>query len=208
MKQVLILIALLFMADIAFAARFLPKAFEANIEQVHISGIRKKKVTVPVQIKYLFPNNIYYNVQGKSPVLYICNKTTTWKYNPPFIKGSKGECSVGSSSKYCYVKIFDALSNGLKSNKLYAVTLAEKKANLVFTEKASAQLSIKNVEILFKEKAIQKLVAKDIESMKIFYLNKTKPVTFIFKSIVENKALVEKDFVFDIPKNTNTNKFY
>jgi len=206
MKQVLILIALMFMADIAFA-RFIPKAFEANIEQIHISGIRKKKIVVPVKIKYLFPNNIYYQVQGKSPVLYICNKTKTWKYNPPFVKGSKGECNIGDSSKYCYVKIFDALSNGLKTNKLYYVALSDKVANLTFSKKASAQLSIKNVAIEFKEKASINSVAKDIHSMKIFYLNKNKPVTFIFKSITTNLELKVSDFVFKIPANTNTNKF-
>jgi outer membrane lipoprotein-sorting protein len=207
MRIGLFLILFFALIDMALAS-FLPKAFEANLDQVVQSIIKNKEQVTPVKMKYLFANNIYFEVQGDNPVTYVCNAKTTWKYNPPFdSEVDKGEVLIGDSSKYCYVKIFDALSNGLKSNPLYKVELSGKTVNLQFTKDAKAQLNISHVIMTFKNTVKLETTLFDIEKMQVYYLDKKEPITFRFSKIIENQKLSSKDFEFKVPLNTNINRY-
>jgi len=207
MKIGLILILFFALLDTALA-NFLPKAFESQLEQVVQSIIKNKEQVTPVKMKYMFPNNIYFEVLGDNPVIYVCNAKTTWKYNPPFDSEiDKGEVLIGDSSKYCYVKIFDALSNGLKSNPLYAVEFDKTTAKLKFTKDAQNQLNISHVIMKMKDQPKVSSTLYDLKQMQVYYLDKKDPITFRFTQIVENKKLNTKDFEFVIPANTTINRY-
>lgn len=194
------------LVDIAFG-KFLPKQFEANLEQVVFSSVHNKEVKTPVKMKYLFPNNIYFSVTGENPVVYVCNHKKTWMYNPPWDPSEKGEVKIGDSSRYCYVKLFDALSNGLSKNNLYSVKSKNMTSLLTFSKKAKEQLNIGKVELEFKKQPSKNSTVNDLKSMKVFYLDKEKPVKFQFKEITKTKKLSSDDFIFKVPKNTNISTF-
>lgn len=196
--------------DVAFTAtNFLPKSFEADLEQVVHLVTSNKESKTPVKMKYLFSNNLYFEVKSEeTPVTYICNKDKTWVYNPPFIEGEKGEVKVGNSSKHCHVKLFDALSNGLKSNKIYTVKQIKKGVHLSFSKKARAQTQIKKVRIYFKNHINEKVASlTDVNKMEIWDIERKKPTVFRFKKINTEAKVKLKDFSFIIPENTNTTTF-
>jgi outer membrane lipoprotein-sorting protein len=198
MKLVTFLIFTLFLNTVW--AGFLPKSFEADFEQITKSLRREKKS--PVKVFYKFQSNIYFEVTGDTPVTYVCNKKKVWKYNPPFIDGEAGELTVGDSSKYCYSKFFDALSKGLKNNKLYKVKKTRKEAVLTFEPKASKQLSIVEMKIQFKNDISKNTTLADVDFMNIYKLNAKKPVKLKLIKIDTKVKLSDEKFVFKAPKNT------
>lgn len=206
MKFSLLVVIFYSVIEFACASSFLPKQFEANLEQ-QIERVAAKKKSIDksnVLMKYMFPNHIYFNVaDADTPVLYICNKSKTWLYNPPFVEGEKGEVIVGSSSKHCHVKIFDALSNGLKNNNIYNVKTRGKVAKLSFSKKAQTQLAIDTIELVFKNTISAQTTISDISQMSVFKLGQKKPTVFIFKSLLINQKIKKSDFIFKIPENTN-----
>jgi len=206
MKLSIVFIFFFALIDIAFG-KFLPKQFEANLEQVVFSSVHNKEIKTPVKMKYLFPNNIYFSVTGENPVIYVCNEKQTWMYNPPWDPSEKGEVKIGDSSKYCYVKLFDALSNGLKQNNLYKVVSKSNQSTLTFNKKAKSQLNISKVEMEFNKKVVDSLTVDDLKIMKVYYLDKEKPVSFIFNDISKSLKLKKEDFIFKVPKNTNISTF-
>lgn len=189
-------------------ARFMPKSFEAQLDQIIVSRIGNKKKSTPVTMKYLFSNNLIFEVKSQdSPLIYVCNKTTTWMYQPPWDPSEKGEVKIGESSKYCYVKIFDALSNGLKTNKLYEVTKEQKLAKLSFSKMATAQTQISKANIYFKNPITPKTSLTDIDYMELWKLDEKSPMTFKFNSVDLNKNITIEDFNFKVPENTNQTSF-
>ncbi len=206
MKLGLILILFFALFDVAFA-KFLPKSFEAKLDQIVFSSVKNKEIKTDVSMKYMFPSNIVFDVEGLTPVTYVCNKETTWMYNPPFMDGEKGTVKIGNSSKYCYVKLFDALSKGLESNELYKVVRSKKIANLSFLEQAKAQLNISKVDIIFKKEVNKNSKLSDIDYMTVYYIGKKVPVKFAFKKINTKSKLKKADFVFDVPENTSMSHY-
>jgi hypothetical protein len=105
------------------------------------------------------------------------------------------------------VKLFDALSNGLKDNKLYTVKSKKKTAHLSFLEKARAQLNITKVDITFKNLISKNSKIADIDFMSVYYVGKNKPIKFGFKKINTKSKLKKSDFVFNVPSNTNISNY-
>lgn len=186
------------LSPIAFGAGFLPKGFEAQFFDVRGS------VKIPVTIKYQFPKQIYYEVKGDAPLLYVCNESKTWKYTPPFMEGEKGELAVGDSSQFCYSRIFDSLSNGLVSNELYTVVNKGANSTLSFKEKAKKQLGLDRIEIQFKTSAGPKSSLADAKELKMFLSSKPEPVKLVLKTYKSNPKFKDGQFSFKAPDNTNT----
>lgn len=209
MKFCLFIIIFFTFIDVAFTAtRFLPKSFEAELEQVVYLVTSNTESITPVKMKYMFSNNLYFKVMSQdTPVTYICNKEKTWVYNPPFIEGEKGEVKIGDSSKHCHVKLFDALSNGLKPNKLYDVKKTKKGARLFFSKKAKAQTRIKEIVLKFKSLANKNVSIKDVTQMEVWDLERKKPTIFRFKKINTKAKIDFMDFEFKVPENTNVTNF-
>lgn len=203
-----LLLSLLFLAllDTSLAG-FMPKAFEGEYVQVKKSKNKwsKKTKEAPVSIAYQFPRNI--RLHSKDPdqdILYICNKDTTWIYNPPFSNADKGLLKVGDSSKFCYAKIFDALDNGLTSNKIYKVEkINAKEFLLLFTKQAVKEIHFEKLRLSFDELPLS---FKNLESIAMFKEEKSDPVTFKRKSVTIMKQLDQSQFNFTAPANTEIEK--
>lgn len=192
------LIALVILTGIGInpaLAGFLPSSFEADF-----SDVRGKR-EIPVNIKYSFPKKIRYEVKGDTPLLYVCNEKKTWKYTPPFMEGEKGELAVGDSSQFCYSRIFDSLSKGLKSNDIYNVSNKGDLSTLSFSERAKKQLGLEKIEITFDGKKKSSLA--DAKELKMFLTNKPEPVKLVLKDIKTNPKFNSDQFKFSTPKNTN-----
>lgn len=179
-------------------AAFLPSSFDA--EFLDVRGEKE----IPVNIKYKFPKQIYYEVKGDTPLLYVCNEKKTWKYTPPFIEGEKGELAVGDSGQFCYSRIFDSLSQGLIDNKLYKTKKSGNKAILNFTKKATDQLGLEKIEIVFGKKFESHTSMSEAKSLKLFLQNKAEPVFLKLVKIDINPKLGSEMFKFSAPENTKT----
>jgi outer membrane lipoprotein-sorting protein len=207
MKLSFVIILFFAIVELAVAADFLPKSFVASLEQqdVMMSSKKGKIIKSAIDMKYLFPSNVYFNLKDDA-VVYICNKDKTWIYTPPWDPSEKGELTIGDSSKHCYVKIFDALSKGLTSNNIYTTVKNKKIAKLSFKKDAQAQLGITIVELDFKSNISSTSTIENVDKMRIYKVGKKKPTTFVFKEINTKAKLKKSEFNFTPPKNTNIKK--
>jgi outer membrane lipoprotein-sorting protein len=195
---------LLLLVETSLAAKFLPNAFEGEFRQEKKNIITKKVMKSSLEIKYSFPNNIYFKTFGDSEVHYVCNSSRVWIYTPPFIPGEKGDVKVGNSNKFCYSKIFDALSHGFKNNSLYQVKkISAKEYEFIFKAKAKAQLELSKLKIEFKA---EKTKFSDIAKIVLYKVGDSNPVSLIAKTIKVKNSLPADLFIFKIPNNTETTK--
>lgn len=199
-RAILGFILVIFLIDTA-SARFLPKAFEATFLQEKYDAIRKRNRKNNIKIKYQFSGKFYLKeLSADSNTLYVCNPQSVWVYNPPFLPGEKGLLRKGSSSKYCFSKIFDSLSKGLKDNNLYTVTKTKSKSVILkFKKKAKAQLGLDRLEMYFTSTKYQ---FKKVKKLKLFYSGEKYPLTLTVKSLKVVKGFPKKVFNFVPPKNT------
>jgi len=193
---------LLLLSTSLFASSFIPKEFEAKLDQVVKRRVANKISKEPLKLKYKYPKNIAMYLDNMT---YICNAQTTWRYTPEFIEGQKGEVNIGKSSKYCFSSIFDALKYGFKKNDIYVVKKDIKNSIVVFEfkDKAQKSLSISSIEFKFDKKISNALTLKDVKTMKIKYPQKSKKDTlYEIKKISTSVNYTDADFIFNIPKNT------
>lgn len=206
-KAFLLLGMLVAMIDNGFTATkgFMPNAFEGEFVQIQKSrNPRKKSKEVPTTIYYQKPRNFHMHSKTESgqDTRYICNKETTWFYSAPFTPDAKGQLRTGDSSKFCYVKIFDALNRGLKSNSIYSVKkLAERKYELSFSKEASEELQFDKVELAFDDMPLN---FKNIESLTMYSPTRKTPFILKRKSIELKNELSSDLFNFKVPENTET----
>lgn len=212
---------LVLFSSFSFAASFIPKEFEANLEQIVKRRLTKSVVKQPLVLKYKYPKNISMKLENMT---YICNSETTWRYTPPFIKTQKGDVTIGKSSKYCFSTIFDALRYGFEKNSVYSVVKDEKKSvvHFNFSQRAQDELGIRSIEFKFDKKINDSLTLSDVKLMTIKHqqITKTKKnekskkkitvkrrslkkdIVYTVKNVKTNTKFKSSDFVFDIPKNT------
>ena len=192
---------ILALVDTSFAG-FMPKAFTGEFVQVQktSSPFRKDK-QLKTSIAYEYPKKFRMKVKDKDQdTLFICNSTNTWFYVAPFLPGEKGKLNRSNSSKFCYVKIFDALSRGLKSNKIYTVKQKNAKEFILsFSKKAQEELSFEKATIVLDD-----LPAKfqNVAQLSLYKKATKPPVIFKRTSIKVADSLNEKLFTFKIPPNT------
>ncbi len=199
-RFLLVFILLYSLFDTAMAA-FLPKAFEATFIEEKVSVIGSKKTIKHIDVKYQFPSHIYLKVVEED-ALYICNSTKVWFYTPPFIEGEPGLVKVGSSSKYCYSKVFDSLKKGLKDNKLYSVKkLKNNTFELTFMDNAKKQLGLDKLKLFFKD---NKTEFQNVRSIELYYTGEAHPVALKRKKIEVSKGFKKSLFEFNPPQNTET----
>ncbi len=192
---------ILALVDTSFAG-FMPQAFTGTFLQIQkTSSPFKKDHKVETSISYQYPKQFRMKIKNKKQdTLFICNKSNTWFYSAPLIEGEKGQLRRSKSSKFCYVKLFDALSRGLTSNKIYTVTKkSAKEFSLSFSKAATEELSFEKVNITFDD-----LPAKfqNVESLALYKVGAKAPIIFKRKAIKVVESLDKKLFTFKIPKNT------
>jgi outer membrane lipoprotein-sorting protein len=204
MRLLVSIFLLLLLVETSLAGKFLPNAFEGEFRQEKKNIITKKVMSSLLEIKYSFPNNIYFKTFGDSEIHYICNSSRVWIYTPPFIPGENGDVKVGNSNKFCYSKIFDALSNGFKNNSLYQVKkISAKEYDFIFKAKAKAQLELSKLSLEFKT---EKTNFSDISKIILYKVGDKHPVSLITKSLKIKNSLPAELFIFKVPKNTEVTK--
>lgn len=180
-------------------ASFLPKQFEAKMTQKYHS-LRGSDRQDPIEMTYKFPGKLYFENKGEAPVTLVCNENKVWLYRPPFIEGEKGELKISNNQAYCHVRIFDALSKGLKDNSLYKVKKSGKTAVLTFVKAARNQLQVKQVTLNFKTQKQDSLA--DVASLIIEKVAGKETIKLHIQQFATPKSVNSKLFVFKSPKNT------
>jgi outer membrane lipoprotein-sorting protein len=202
MKALLTFI-IVFSYSVCSFAKFLPKAFEATFLQEKKSSISNRINQNNLAIKYQFPSNFYLK-ENPGEIVYICNTKKVWIYNPPMFETEKGLLREGKSNKYCYSKLFDSLSKGLVSNKLYSVKRLDKSSyRLSFLPKAKQQLGVSKLEISFKTKSH---LFKNTSQLKLFYEGEKSPTVLKPQTFKVVKKFLPSIFKFVTPKNTDVIK--
>lgn len=205
-KAVLLLSFLMALADAGFASskHFMPRAFQGEFVQIQkTKNPNKKNREIDTLISYQKPRNfrMYSKDSVGQDTLYICNKETTWFYSAPFTEDSKGQLKKGDSSKFCYVKIFDALNKGLTSNNIYTVKkLNERKYQLNFNPDAAKEVHFDRVELNFDDMPLN---FKNIESLTMYSTSRKQPFVLKRKSVQIKNKLDSKLFTFKAPDNTD-----
>lgn len=189
---------LLILSFSLYASEFIPKQFEAEIEQVvKKRRLSKRKPRVEtLNLKYKYPQNIIMSTKNTT---IVCNSNMTWIYTPAIVDGQKGTVNIDKSKDICFSSILDSLKYGLKTNKEYVVTknIKESSIELKFKNK-----NFKSIVLTFEKALNKKLTLKDVIQMKIVENNGKYKVLNI-KKVSTNVRYSDADFVFKIPKNTN-----
>lgn len=198
-----IFLFVLIISPLSFAkGGFLPAAFKADFTQVVKSKVSNKEIKAPLKIKYAFPNKIHFEVTGKNAITYVCNSKKVWIYNPPFIEGMKGTLKVGSSGNFCYSKMFDVLSKGMKTNKLYSVKKETARHYLVsFSKKTASNIGYKSIELFFDKSKRHNL--ESVESLSLVPLEGSDPVKLVRNKFTKVQAFKSGTFSFKTPENTD-----
>ena len=178
---------------------FLPSTFKAHFNQSYKSSLTGKEKSTNGGIEYKFPGHLRFEIFGPNKTLFITNPKRTWYYNAPFIEGESGEVTVKKTGKMALSKFFDALKEGLNSNKYYKVEKVKKDYHLYFSKKILGQTGITKSILRFKKKIDPKF--SDIQLIWLFYNNKRK-VKMTFSDLKESVNFGPKRFIFKIPKNT------
>ena len=148
---------------------FLPKAFEAEFDQVTKSLLSKKEKRSKITFKYAYKSNFFMEA-AETKSVYICNPNEFWYYQPPapHAPNEKGTVSIGSTSRHCYSQFFDSLRGGLKNNSKYKVEkVSHKEYILKFQPKEVARLNIRELKLFFEN---EKRQFKDLARFDIYWV--------------------------------------
>lgn len=201
----LILILTQLISGFAFAKKsFIPKAFEADFLQKKQSLTSKRITEKSLNIKYQFPSDFYLKEGGASPTIYVCNKSKVYIYTPPFEDNEPGNLAIGSTSKHCYSKIFNALKYGLTPNKAYGVqSITGGHFQLNFLGLAKEQLGVDKIDLFFKT---EDQSFNNIQKLVIYYKGDSNPLTLETITIKPVNGFSPAIFKFVPPKNTITSE--
>ncbi len=183
----------------AATSKFLPKSFQAKFTQEYTSSLKGKIKTSKGIIDYQHPGHIRFATEEPQKIVFVSNPLKSWYYVAPFIEGEPGELTLDSSGKRNpYIKFFDILNYGLKTNKYYKVSRTKKGLlTLSFTKGGQMETQVKRAQIFFEGQenfqGVKKLVVT-------FADNKT--FSLKFDSIRTQVNFKKSDFTFKIPKNT------
>lgn len=185
-------------------AEFLPKSFISKFEQEYVSSLKGKIKKGEGTIEYKFPSKIRFETSIPSRVVYVSNGEKAWYYRAPFIEGEAGEVSEfkKNEASAMYIKLFDSLKNGLKSNAHYTIKkINETEFQLSFLEKFKKELGINSSKLFFNS-AKKEMKFEDLKKMELIFSNDKKS-TLIFVEIKSNVEILPNRFEFVAPKNTN-----
>lgn len=193
--QVLTIISASF---IGCAFAFLPKSFEAQIEQEQKSSLSQTVRKSQGQMFYRYPAQMRLEIKGSDEVIFVTNGKRTWYYTGPFVEEEPGELTISDDGPNVMTKFFDSFSQGLVSNELYKVEKTPKKANVVFSEQMVKDLGIKSAEFLFKDESYQFSKLDRINLLQ----EDGREIGISLKKLETDKTIDPSTFTFVAPANT------
>ena len=161
MRQLLILT--IFFNFNCFAKGFLPKTFSAEIEQVFVSGLYKKKNISQGTIDYSYPGNIRFEILKPKKVILVANPKKYWYYRGS-INNEPGELIIQNAKKLSLADLFDPLTSELKSSKKFKVFKKKTRYRISFNDDLKNKLDVKELVLNFK-KSIYDQIEEDIAAL-------------------------------------------
>lgn len=200
MKNLILVLLFLIYASGSFG-NYLPKSFHAKITQ-ELESIGKKSIKRSTgTLDYKSPAQLRLEITKPEQVTWVSNSKKTWIYNPPFIEGEPGQLTIRPAGELRIGRFFDALQNGLKSNKLYKVSKEKDHVALIFSSTLIKETGVKSAKLFFSGNEQDFLHLKTVE---LEYQDRKGP-KIILDSLTPNKKFPTNHFVFTPPENTEIN---
>lgn len=183
------------------AADFIPRQFEATIDQEFRKGRFKRERTEQLDLKYMYPRHMVMKIPSMT---LVCNPEQTWRYTPSIIKSEPAEVQIGKSEELCFSKYFDLLQYGLKDNQYYTVKRDLKNNSALLSLKDEKTLDgTKSLTLKFKKDSAKNPSFQDVSEILITRTTGAdKETKYIIKDINTEVKFKSADFVFQIPENT------
>lgn len=204
-KQVC-LVLFFFTAPVLLAKNsFVPAKFSVDIIQSYKSTLTGKIRRSRGKLDYQFPSKIHLYITHPDPSTFVSDSKQSWYYTPPFDPSEKGQVIVQSSGQLYLPLFFDALKNGLKSNKHYTVKLNKNDAELKFSKNMQTKLKISWAKLSFEKSKNGKLTDQDLSQATSLEFKKEdgKSVRLGLENFDSDPKFVKDHFVFQIPPNTS-----
>ncbi len=192
---------ILILSTVTFAKSFVPESFSTNFEESLISVATGKEKKSFGKIDYKFPGNIFYEKTSLPVSILVSNSQTSWYYNPPFVKGEKGQVTIQKASKLPLTKFLDSIKNGLEGSKLFTLKYDGNMLTLTFTPAAQKEFTLKEVTLMATKEAKSIQTLGEFQKMSLLHEDGRK-VVITFLDFKENAALTKDHFVFKVPEDT------
>lgn len=180
----------------AFA--FLPKSFEAKIEQEQKSSLSGTTRKSQGQMFYRYPGQMRFEIKGTDEVVFVTNGKRTWYYTGPFVEEEPGELTISDEGPNVLTKFFDSFSRGLVTNDLYTVKKEASLALVEFSKNMQSELGVKTATFSFKSK---KLDFSEIQKITLVQEDQREIVIHL-KNLSIDKKIDQSIFQFTAPPNT------
>lgn len=180
----------------AFA--FLPKSFEAQVEQEQKSSLSGSVRKSQGQMFYRYPGQMRFEIKGIDEVIFVTNGKRTWYYTGPFVEEEPGELTISDDGPNVLTKFFDSFSQGLVTNELYSVKKEKNSALVEFSKSMQSELGVKTATFTFKS---AKLEFSEIEKI-ILVQEDQREIIIHLKNLSLDKKIEESVFQFTAPANT------
>lgn len=184
------------------AQSFMSKHLTAEFKQQIKSKVSGKVKESDLNMDYSYPGKFYVEGKGKNNFTFVSNGLTSWYYRPPFIRGEMGEVTIRSVSHLKFLRVFDALYKGAKTEGYFKVSSKEKEREFVFTKKIQDEIGTSKV--IFKSSKKLNTIF-DSELIEIYKV-KGSLITLKVKSLKKVNSFQLNRFEFKIPSNTKTVK--
>lgn len=193
------LLALIFGFSIQVSAdSFMSRNLSAEFKQQIKSKLSGRTIESELKMDYSYPGKFSVKANGKNNFIFVSNGTTSWYYRPPFIRGELGEVTIREVSHLKFLRVFDALYKGAKTEGYFSVKKSEKRREFVFTEKIQKEIGTQKVIFLSDKKINTIFDAKKIN----IYKAKNSITTLIVEKIKKVSSFSKNHFEFKVPKKT------
>lgn len=189
--------------NVQAAKTFLPQSFSAELEQSHKSTLSGKVKTSKGKIYFQEPAKLRIEFKDPNETVFVSNKTKTWYYRAPLIKGEKGELRIEDKGNTELSKFFDLIKKGLGSNSQYDVVSKGKNQTLIFKESTAKEVGFLEAEMEFNSD--QELSFANILNLKIKKLD-GQVIDLKFSKLSMDQKLQMDLFQFIVPPNTNISR--
>lgn len=186
-------------------ADFFKDSFSIKLVQIkkrRSGSIKKEKMS----IDYKYSGKVRLSNEKKS--VFVANNNKSWYYVPPITtaNGAKGDLIINPKNSFSFVKIFDALKNGVSSNKAYTVEKINSLSyRLKFQKEYLDKYNFKEAQLDFNEKKDKSFKISDVKKMYLTYKDNSK-TEYEFELIRSEVSFAEDHFVFKIPENVKVIK--
>ena len=172
---------------------FVPRKFKATFTQEYKSQITGKIRSGNGTLDYEFPSKLRFEMIKPDPIIFITNMAQNWYYRPPYIQGEKGELKKNVKGGNVFADFFDSLSEGLKTNTYYRVSISKSRADITFSQDHGPELGLKGAKLLFKPTGNFEFL--NLKEINLIYLD-GRETKILFNSLSSISSFPKSHFYF------------